>query len=211
MPERFPAPCNPPVRSARLKGMKHLMIRTLVMLGLLIAAVGCAAAGSGDRPTPAVGTTAGAGDSAPSGTTSAASTSAGSSPPGTPPPADSITPPSTDAVTPPPADAVTPPPTSTPGRPMSTTVLPTLSRPTAPPSSPTDVITGLRVVGEITVGGEGPCYTLTADDGRVFTVSGRGGTLAAGDRVTARVSQGSKPVYCGDVEAWTLLEIVPGG
>ncbi|WP_157970802.1 hypothetical protein [Nakamurella deserti] len=94
---------------------------------------------------------------------------------------------------------------------MSTTVLPTLTRPTAPPSEPSDRIAGLWVVGTVTEGGDGPCYTVTADDGPVYTVTGTGGTLAAGDRVKVRVYQRDRPVYCGTTEAWSLMEIQPAG
>ncbi|MEP6981598.1 MAG: hypothetical protein ABJA16_12615, partial [Nakamurella sp.] len=101
-------------------------------------------------------------------------------------------------------------PTDLATRPMSTTVLPTIQPPTAPPSLPSDQLTGLWVVGTVTTAGEGSCSTVTADDGRVLTLSG-GGPLVEGDRVKVRIVQPPRAVYCGDVEAWTLLEVAPAG
>jgi uncharacterized Fe-S cluster-containing radical SAM superfamily enzyme len=66
------------------------------------------------------------------------------------------------------------------------------------------------VLGTIGTGGAGPCYELTADDGRVITMySSRAGSLSAGERIRVRLVTPVKPIYCGSTEALRLLETKP--
>ncbi len=183
----------------------HRMISLLGGVCLLVVA-GCAGTGTGDTPSSS---TAGTPPPARESTTEPPVTPSATIPENT----DTMTLPTGPPTTPPPAEnttTATPSPTSG-SRPMSTTDLPTLTRPTAPPSEPSDRITGLWVVGTVTEGGDGPCYTLSGDDGQTYLVSGTGGTLAAGDRVKMRILQPPRAVYCGTAEAWSLQEVQPAG
>ena len=78
------------------------------------------------------------------------------------------------------------------------------TRPSVPPS---DEITGFWVLGTIGADSAGPCYEFRADDGRTITMySSRAGSLAAGERIRARLVTPVKPIYCGSSEALRLLE-----
>ena len=199
--------------------MKHPMNRMISWLGgvsVAVAVTGCAGTGTGDTPSSS---TSGTPPPVRESTSEAPVTPSATIPentatmtlpsdPSTPPPVEGSpgAPTTSTSTTTPTA------PSSTSGsRPMSTTDLPTLTRPTAPPSEPSDRITGLWVVGTVTEGGDGPCYTLAAEDGQTYVVSGTGGSLAAGDRVKMRVLQPPRAVYCGTTEAWSLQEVQPAG
>ena len=200
------------------------MISLLGGLALIVAAAGCAGTGTGDTPSSSSGTPPPVRESTSEAPVTPSLTipentdtmTLPTGPPTTPPPvgetSQTSTTTSTPSTSPSTPSTTTSTPSSTSGsRPMSTTDLPTLTRPTAPPSEPSDRITGLWVAGEVTEGGDGPCYTLAGDDGQTFVVNGSGGTLAAGDRVKMRILQPPRAVYCGTVEAWSLQEVQPAG
>jgi hypothetical protein len=66
------------------------------------------------------------------------------------------------------------------------------------------------VLGTVTRGGDGPCYGLQADDGRLLALRGAGaGTLNVGDRIRARVMVPLSEEDCGEGVPMTLLEIKP--
>jgi hypothetical protein len=84
--------------------------------------------------------------------------------------------------------------------------LPTLSRPTAPPSEPTDDIKATElIVGTVNRGGSGPCYGLVTDDGVQYALyEAKGRALTIGIRIKADVSASMLDIACG---AGTLVEV----
>ncbi len=88
----------------------------------------------------------------------------------------------------------------------SASALPTLSRPTAPPSEPTDDIkpTGI-LVGTVNRGGKGPCYGLVTDDGVQYALyEDKGRSLKPGVRIEVDATPSRLRIHCG---AGTLVEV----
>lgn len=88
----------------------------------------------------------------------------------------------------------------------TTTALPTLSQPAAPPSEPTDDIKPTEViVGTVIRGGTGPCYGLVTDDGVQYALyEAKGRALKTGIRVTVDASPSRLRIDCG---TGTLVEV----
>ncbi|MEU8232391.1 hypothetical protein AB0C12_22640 [Actinoplanes sp. NPDC048967] len=95
-------------------------------------------------------------------------------------------------------------PTAEPPRTVSP--LPTLTRPTTPPSEPTDAIKATElIVGTVNRGGSGPCYGLVTDDGVQYALyEAKGRALTIGIRIKADVSPSMLDIACG---AGTLVEV----
>jgi hypothetical protein len=89
---------------------------------------------------------------------------------------------------------------------QTVSALPTSSRPTAPPSEPTDDIKATElIVGTINRGGSGPCYGLITDDGVQYALyEAKGRALTIGIRIKADVSPSLMDIACG---AGTLVEV----
>jgi hypothetical protein len=76
--------------------------------------------------------------------------------------------------------------------------LPT-SRPSGPPSEPTDndKLTGW-IVGTVTAGGAGPCYGLVTDDGVTYALHSTAGIrLEKGARVRVKGTPAKIRIHCG--------------
>ncbi|KUL39069.1 hypothetical protein [Actinoplanes awajinensis] len=107
------------------------------------------------------------------------------------------------------------PSTTVPEAPESTSpgALPTLTKPTAPPREPTDNLPDKGwVAGNVTRGGSGPCYGLTADDGTKYALySAAGIKLTAGDRVKVKLETTLLKIYCGPGDLMAMTEAQPIG
>lgn len=67
-----------------------------------------------------------------------------------------------------------------------------------PPRTPSDLLPADIVVGTVTTGGRGPCYTIETDDGVPFALYSTAGlVLARGDRIRATVEALTLKIYCG--------------
>jgi len=80
------------------------------------------------------------------------------------------------------------------------------SRPSGPPSEPTDndKPTGW-IVGTVTAGGTGPCYGLVTDEGVPYALHSTAGLrLEKGSRVRVKGTPAKIRIYCGPGE---LLEM----
>jgi hypothetical protein len=98
-------------------------------------------------------------------------------------------------------------PTTAPSSPSVAQPLPTLTRPSGPPDSPTDLIkkTGI-VVGLVTRGGSGPCYGVQTDDGTQYALhSSAGHDLPRGKYVRVLTKPSLLRIDCGPGR---LVEIV---
>ncbi|QGN45823.1 hypothetical protein ACN26Y_05710 [Micromonospora sp. WMMD558] len=111
-----------------------------------------------------------------------------------------------------------PPPSASAGSPartgpaLSSTTLPTMGPPTAPPKRPTDPYRANVLAGRITRGGDGPCYGLTTDDGREYALHGAGvGTFATGTWVRVTIGPATPGVDCGAGIPATIVKISPVG
>ncbi|MFI7539680.1 hypothetical protein [Actinoplanes sp. NPDC049599] len=84
--------------------------------------------------------------------------------------------------------------------------LPTLSAPTAPPSEPTDDTKATTViVGTVSRGGSGPCYSLVTDDGVQYALyEAKGRALSTGIRITVDAVPSRLRIDCGP---GTLVEV----
>ncbi|MEW2383797.1 hypothetical protein AB0873_17160 [Micromonospora sp. NPDC047707] len=111
-----------------------------------------------------------------------------------------------------------PPPSAGAGSPartgpaLSSTTLPTMAPPTAPPKRPTDPYRANVLAGRITRGGDGPCYGLTTDDGREYALQGASvGTFATGTWVRVTIGPATPGVDCGAGIPATIVKISPVG
>jgi hypothetical protein len=86
-----------------------------------------------------------------------------------------------------PAASPTPPPSSAP------------THSSGPPDMPTDRLKPPGyVVGTVTAGGPGPCYTLTTDDGTRYALhSADGITMVKGARMRVTIKPAVAKIWCG--------------
>ena len=99
-------------------------------------------------------------------------------------------------------------PTESPATPpLSSTELPTMSRPAKPPKTPTDLVPHDIVAGRVIRGGSGPCYQLLTDDDTQYALHSTAGiTLTEGTYVRIRFAPLKIKVYCGPGRHVALLE-----
>ncbi|MFY1635657.1 hypothetical protein ACN27F_20680 [Solwaraspora sp. WMMB335] len=89
---------------------------------------------------------------------------------------------------------------------MSSTDLPLLPRPSTPPKTPSDLITGDWLVGTVTRGGTGPCYGLITDDGVEHALHSTDGTeLTRHTRIRVKVAPLRIRIHCGPGAHWQML------
>lgn len=89
---------------------------------------------------------------------------------------------------------------------LSRTEPPVLPRPDSPPQKPSDLISGDGLVGTVTQGGTGPCYSLVTDDGAEHTLySGDGVELATHSRVRVWVVPLDVRISCGPGQPWRMV------
>ncbi|MET8153081.1 hypothetical protein ACIBSW_25695 [Actinoplanes sp. NPDC049668] len=90
--------------------------------------------------------------------------------------------------------------------------LPIQSRPTAPPSEPTDSFQqDDLIVGTVNRGGSGPCYGLITDDGQQFALyENQGRELVKGTRIRVRAEPSLLRIDCGtgDLYQVTALDVL---
>jgi hypothetical protein len=88
--------------------------------------------------------------------------------------------------------------------------LPTI-RPSGPPDEPTDQInTKGWVVGTVTTGGSGPCYSLVTDDGTQYALHATDGTkLVRGTRVRVKTRSSRLKIDCGPGRLVEMVAAVP--
>ncbi|MEV0730339.1 hypothetical protein [Polymorphospora sp. NPDC050346] len=126
---------------------------------------------------------------------------------------------------PPPAAAASPPsPEPTPegspsgvapsGRtsppPLSSTDLPTLRPPSGPPQKPTDQLPDSIVTGLVVRGGNGPCFGVQNDDGKLYALhSSEGVRLQEGTFVRVKVEPLLLRINCGPGEHHSIVEVMP--
>jgi hypothetical protein len=69
----------------------------------------------------------------------------------------------------------------------------------APPREPTDRIKNTKwVVGTVTTGGSGPCYSLMTDDGTAYALHAADGTkLVKGTRMRIKTETALVRIHCG--------------
>jgi hypothetical protein len=154
----------------------------------LLAAIGLAVAGSLATGCAATGSdaarTAGAESSAPAGSGVSPTPGSGASPSA----------PATDPVSPTP----------------TTDGLPTLRPPTAPPDKPTDTRPDNQIVGRVTRGGSGPCYTVVTDDGTEYALYGQdAGPLLAGSYVRVSTGPMRLRIDCGPGTPRSIVAVDP--
>lgn len=97
---------------------------------------------------------------------------------------------------------------------LSTTDLPTLRPPVAPPSAPTDIVGGVWVLGTVTQGGQGPCVGFVTDDGENLALYGPDTEpLTAGTRVRVlvRSPRDREVIDCGAAPVRVLMMVKPAG
>lgn len=98
--------------------------------------------------------------------------------------------------------------TPTGGVPPSPTTPLTPPPPTDPPEPPTDLPTPRVLVGQISQGGNGPCYGLINDDGQEFALYGPDmGTFPTGTRVRATAGPLADSADCGTGRPVRLIKI----
>jgi hypothetical protein len=70
---------------------------------------------------------------------------------------------------------------------------------TGPPDMPTDLIKPpAYVVGTVTAGGSGPCYSLSTDDGTLYALHAADGTtLVKGARMRVTIKPALARIGCG--------------
>jgi hypothetical protein len=80
-----------------------------------------------------------------------------------------------------------------------------------PPRDPTDRIKNTSwVVGTVTAGGSGPCYSLTTDDGTRYALHSTGGTkLVKGERMRIRTERAKVRVDCGEGKLVEMIVAEP--
>jgi hypothetical protein len=90
-------------------------------------------------------------------------------------------------------------PSSLPAAPSSSPAASRPSRSSTPPREPTDKIKKTTwVVGTVTTGGSGPCYSLTTDDGTAYALhNATGTTLVKGARMRVRTEPATVRISCG--------------
>ena len=74
-----------------------------------------------------------------------------------------------------------------------------LPRSSGPPKTPSDQIKSPDyVVGTVTAGGSGPCYSLSTDDGTLFALHASSGTtLVKGSRMKVTIRPTLAKIWCG--------------
>ena len=89
---------------------------------------------------------------------------------------------------------------------LSRTDPPVPPRPDSPPRKPTDLISGDGLVGTVTEGGTGPCYSLVTDDGAEHTLySGDGVELVTHSRIRVWVVPLDVRIGCGPGQPWRMV------
>ncbi|HEX2497973.1 MAG TPA: hypothetical protein VHO00_04180 [Actinomycetes bacterium] len=92
--------------------------------------------------------------------------------------------------------------------PLSSVPPPTATRPTGPPSTPSDRQPTGWIAGRVTQGGSGPCYGLETDDGIQYALYNADGiTLETGAVVRVRVEPLLLRIYCGPGQHVHMLEV----
>jgi hypothetical protein len=102
------------------------------------------------------------------------------------------------------------PPADSPA-PTNAAALPTVTRETAPPKSPTDALkkTDL-VVGVVTLGGTGPCYGLQTDDGTQYALYSRTALkLTHGTYVKVHTKPATVRIFCGPGRFLEITKLEP--
>jgi hypothetical protein len=112
-----------------------------------------------------------------------------------------------DGAVPPPSSPPSAVPSSEPS--LSSTDLPTRTRPVTPPSTPTDQVTGVWVRGTATEAATG-CLDFAVEDGRRLNlVRNPEVTVPLGIVVRLRVVALPRAGACGD-PSWAVLDASPG-
>lgn len=86
-----------------------------------------------------------------------------------------------------------------------------MTPPSEIPKTPTDLLPTDILVGTITRGGTGPCYTMETNDGVPYALYGGDGvSLSKGDTVRVTFEPLRLKIYCGEGQhvAIVKLEIV---